>query len=87
VFILFLSLLQTTVKTLRYETAEYMRQNPDDFLPFLSNKQGDMMTDEDFSNYCKDLETTAVWGGQPEVKERHPRAVFRLDRTIQLFPT
>lgn len=65
----FPSLLQTTVKTLRHETAEYMRQNPDDFLPFLTNKQGDMMTDEDFTNYCKDLETTAVWGGQPEVRE------------------
>ncbi|GJJ71842.1 OTU domain-containing protein 6 [Entomortierella parvispora] len=58
---------QTTVKALRHETADYMRENADDFLPFLTNKQGDMMTGEDFTNYCKDLETTAVWGGQPEL--------------------
>ncbi|KAG0054013.1 OTU domain-containing protein 6A [Gryganskiella cystojenkinii] len=58
---------ETTVKELRHKTAEYMRGNPDDFLPFLTNKQGDMMTSEDFTNYCLDLETTAVWGGQPEL--------------------
>ncbi|KAG0321562.1 hypothetical protein BGZ99_003815 [Dissophora globulifera] len=58
---------QTTVKNLRHGTAEYMRQNSDDFLPFLSNKHGDMMSPEDFSEYCNDLESTAVWGGQPEL--------------------
>ncbi|KAF9166968.1 OTU domain-containing protein 6A, partial [Mortierella sp. AD010] len=58
--------IKTTVKDLRHSTAEYMRQNCDDFLPFLSNKQGDMMSSDDFSEYCKELETTAVWGGQPE---------------------
>ncbi|KAG0304655.1 hypothetical protein BGZ98_005227 [Dissophora globulifera] len=57
----------TTVKNLRHGTAEYMRQNSDDFLPFLSNKHGDMMSPEDFSEYCNDLESTAVWGGQPEL--------------------
>ncbi|KAG0282487.1 OTU domain-containing protein 6B [Linnemannia gamsii] len=58
---------ETTVKTLRHETAEYMKAHSDDFLPFLTNKQGDMMSPEDFSEYCKDLESTAVWGGQPEL--------------------
>ncbi|KAF9148269.1 OTU domain-containing protein 6B [Linnemannia schmuckeri] len=58
---------ETSVKSLRHETAEYMRAHSDDFLPFLTNKQGDMMSPEDFSDYCKDLESTAVWGGQPEL--------------------
>ncbi|KAG0370206.1 hypothetical protein BC939DRAFT_1612 [Gamsiella multidivaricata] len=58
---------ETTVKDLRHSTAEYMRENSDDFLPFLTNKHGDMMSPEDFAEYCKDLETTAVWGGQPEL--------------------
>ncbi|KAF9290911.1 OTU domain-containing protein 6B [Linnemannia elongata] len=58
---------ETTVKTLRHETAEYMKAHSDDFLPFLTNKQGDMMSPEDFNDYCKDLESTAVWGGQPEL--------------------
>ncbi|KAG0030272.1 OTU domain-containing protein 6B [Podila clonocystis] len=58
---------QTSVKSLRHETAEHMRENADDFLPFLTNKQGDMMSPEDFTEYCNDLESTAVWGGQPEL--------------------
>ncbi|KAI1314798.1 OTU domain-containing protein 6B [Mortierella claussenii] len=58
---------QTTVKDLRHSTAQYMRENADDFLPFLTNKQGDMMSADDFAEYCKDLESTAVWGGQPEL--------------------
>ncbi|KAF9920368.1 OTU domain-containing protein 6A [Linnemannia zychae] len=58
---------ETDVKTLRHETAEYMRGHSDDFLPFLTNKQGDMMSPEDFIEYCNDLELTAVWGGQPEL--------------------
>jgi len=62
-----LSLYQATVKELRRDTAEYMREHADDFLPFLTNKQGDMMSSGDFAEYCGDLESTAVWGGQPEV--------------------
>ncbi|KAF9908817.1 OTU domain-containing protein 6B [Lobosporangium transversale] len=58
---------ETTVKDLRQNTAAYMREHADDFLPFLTNKQGDMMSDKDFAEYCNDLESTAVWGGQPEL--------------------
>ncbi|KAG0211148.1 OTU domain-containing protein 6B [Mortierella sp. GBA30] len=58
---------ETTVKNLRHDTAVYMREHADDFLPFLTNKQGDMMSTEDFVEYCNDLESTAVWGGQPEL--------------------
>ncbi|KAF9578716.1 hypothetical protein BGW38_005351 [Lunasporangiospora selenospora] len=58
---------QTTAKNLRHETAEYMRAHSDDFMPFLTNKQGDMMSDDDFLAYCTELESTAVWGGQLEL--------------------
>ncbi|KAF8935686.1 hypothetical protein EDD21DRAFT_392419 [Dissophora ornata] len=58
---------ETTAKDLRHDTAEYMREHSDDFLPFLTNEQGDMMSSEDFKEYCDDLESTAVWGGQPEL--------------------
>ncbi|KAG0376545.1 hypothetical protein BGX24_007595 [Mortierella sp. AD032] len=30
-------------------------------------EHGDMMSPDDFNEYCKDLESTAVWGGQPEL--------------------
>ncbi|KAF9187871.1 OTU domain-containing protein 6B [Haplosporangium sp. Z 767] len=58
---------EASVKMLRQETAEYMRQHSEDFLPFLTNMRGDMMSTEDFTGYCNELETTAVWGGQPEL--------------------
>ncbi|KAF9432972.1 OTU domain-containing protein 6A, partial [Entomortierella beljakovae] len=59
--------LKTTVKDLRHSTAQHMRENADDYLPFLTNKQGDMMSPDDFQEYCNELESTAVWGGQPEL--------------------
>lgn len=39
-----------------------MRTNPDDFTPFL------YLEDGNFDKYCNDIENTASWGGQLEVK-------------------
>lgn len=47
---------------LRKSAAEYMRNNPDDFTPFL------YLEDGNFDKYCNDIENTAAWGGQLEVK-------------------
>ncbi|KAJ1975150.1 OTU protein [Dimargaris verticillata] len=52
---------------LRSQAAGYMRDHKDDFLPFLLNDAGDLMSDDEFSRYCDALEKTAVWGGQPEI--------------------
>ncbi|KAI8065250.1 hypothetical protein BC940DRAFT_304581 [Gongronella butleri] len=52
---------------LRKLAADYMRQHPDDFMPFLYTDNGDMYTQDDFERYCKDLESTARWGGQLEI--------------------
>jgi hypothetical protein len=49
-------------KELRISAAEYMRQNPDDFTPFL------YLEDGNFDRYCNDIENTACWGGQLEVR-------------------
>lgn len=48
---------------LRKSAAEYMRQNPDDFVPFL------YLEDGNFEKYCNDVENTACWGGQLEVRQ------------------
>ncbi|ORX48581.1 OTU-domain-containing protein [Hesseltinella vesiculosa] len=58
---------QTTHDALRKETADYMRKHPDDFLPYLYKDSGDMYTPDDFEIYCRDIETTARWGGQVEI--------------------
>lgn len=58
-----------TVKELRARTAEHMRGHADDFLPFLTNADtGDMYTTDEFEKYCSDVEHTAVWGGQLELR-------------------
>ncbi|XP_062266357.1 deubiquitinase OTUD6B [Platichthys flesus] len=61
--------LTMSVKKLRSHTAEFMRGHVDDFLPFLTNPNtGDMFTTEEFEKYCSEVELTAAWGGQLELR-------------------
>ncbi|CAI2175266.1 6085_t:CDS:2 [Funneliformis geosporum] len=62
-----LSIKETDYKELRRKTAAYMRENPDDFIPFLPTKDDGKCSPEQFSKYCDELENTAVWGGQLEI--------------------
>eukprot|EP00066_Takifugu_rubripes_P018149 XP_011607415.1 PREDICTED: OTU domain-containing protein 6B [Takifugu rubripes] len=58
-----------SVKELRSQTAEHMRNHAGDFLPFLTNPDtGDMYTTDEFEKYCSDVEHTAAWGGQLELR-------------------
>lgn len=57
---------------LRKMAASYMRNNASDFLPFfLSENLADAESDgsivEKFESYCKEVESTAAWGGQLEL--------------------
>lgn len=61
--------LTMSVKELRSRTAEHMRSHTDDFLPFLTNPStGDLYTTDEFEKYCSDVEHTAAWGGQLELR-------------------
>ncbi|XP_075501580.1 OVARIAN TUMOR DOMAIN-containing deubiquitinating enzyme 5-like [Primulina tabacum] len=57
---------------LREMVANYMRKNASDFLPFFlsetaaDEESADSIT-ERFENYCRDIESTAAWGGQLEL--------------------
>eukprot|EP00455_Lapot_gusevi_P011105 TRINITY_DN15108_c0_g1_i2.p1 TRINITY_DN15108_c0_g1~~TRINITY_DN15108_c0_g1_i2.p1 ORF type:complete len:186 (-),score=57.16 TRINITY_DN15108_c0_g1_i2:116-637(-) len=55
--------------TLRRLASEYMRAHPDDFLPFLTTDDGDILSPEGFECYVSDIvsEEKCVWGGQPEI--------------------
>ncbi|CAG8626459.1 2240_t:CDS:2 [Diversispora eburnea] len=56
-------------KDIRKNTAMYMRNNTDDFMPFFSNTQdGNLFSLEQFQNYCDNLENTALWGGEIEIR-------------------
>lgn len=57
-----------TYNTLRQKTAQFMRDNPDEFLPFLSKDNGDPFSRDDFETFLKKTAETAEWGGQLEVR-------------------
>ncbi|XP_028162606.1 deubiquitinase OTUD6B [Ostrinia furnacalis] len=54
---------------LRKKVASYVRQNKDDFLPFMTNPDTlEMLNDDEFEAYCDKITNTAVWGGQLEIR-------------------
>ncbi|XP_069115043.1 deubiquitinase OTUD6B-like [Argopecten irradians] len=55
-------------EALRNQVAKYMKENKDEFMPFLTKDNGDMFTEEDFEKYCHDTAHTTAWGGQLEVR-------------------
>ncbi|XP_053323253.1 deubiquitinase OTUD6B [Spea bombifrons] len=58
-----------TLSNLRSQTADYMRNHADEFLPFLTNSAtGEMYTQEEFEKYCTEIESTPAWGGQLELR-------------------
>ncbi|KAI8147848.1 hypothetical protein BJV82DRAFT_593588 [Fennellomyces sp. T-0311] len=58
---------ETTYQELRKMAADYMRNHPDDFIPFLYKDDGDMYSTDDFERYCDEIENTPRWGGQLEI--------------------
>ncbi|KAK3407377.1 OVARIAN TUMOR DOMAIN-containing deubiquitinating enzyme 5 [Eucalyptus grandis] len=61
-----------TYQELREMIAAYMRKHASEFLPFFSSEntvEGDSEKSvaEKFENYCKEVESTAAWGGQLEL--------------------
>ncbi|XP_073145407.1 OVARIAN TUMOR DOMAIN-containing deubiquitinating enzyme 5 [Henckelia pumila] len=61
-----------TYQELREMVANYMRKNASNFLPFFlsenaaEGESADSIT-ERFEKYCRDIESTAAWGGQLEL--------------------
>lgn len=61
-----------TYQELREMTAEHMRKHASDFLPFFLSENllegdSDESLSDKFENYCKEVESTAIWGGQLEL--------------------
>ncbi|XP_074644148.1 deubiquitinase OTUD6B-like isoform X2 [Tubulanus polymorphus] len=77
--------VESSIEILRKQTADYLRANADDFMPFLTNPHtGDPFTQENYEAYCHDVESTTAWGGQLELKAlsqvlRHPIEVVQAD--------
>ncbi|KAJ3075073.1 OTU domain-containing protein 6B [Podochytrium sp. JEL0797] len=52
----------------RKQAATFMRAHPDEFMPFLATDDGDIMSEEQYEQYCCNVEASATWGGQLEIK-------------------
>lgn len=57
--------ISATVEGLREATADYLISHKKEFMPFIETVNGDEGL---FQKYCEELRSTAVWGGQVEVK-------------------
>lgn len=60
--------ISETVESLRKIAAHYIRANRDDLICFMTSKSGDMMTPEEFDEYCHQVEKTKAWGSQIEIQ-------------------
>ena len=57
---------------LRKKTATYLRENSDDFLPFIHNPNSDeLLSGEQYEKYCDNVADTCSWGGDIEVKKKN----------------
>eukprot|EP00730_Choanoeca_flexa_P003749 TRINITY_DN11492_c6_g1_i6.p1 TRINITY_DN11492_c6_g1~~TRINITY_DN11492_c6_g1_i6.p1 ORF type:complete len:274 (+),score=84.29 TRINITY_DN11492_c6_g1_i6:21-842(+) len=77
-------------KVVREKTADYLRQHPDDFAPFLTNDKGDVMSKDEFEAYCTTMRDTAAWGGECELMAlakvyNRPIKVFQVQGTPREF--
>ncbi|XP_022226107.1 deubiquitinase OTUD6B [Drosophila obscura] len=58
-----------SVQELRKETANYVRAQKDLFLSFMTHPEtGELLNDEQFKQYCKDIDENHAWGGHIELK-------------------
>lgn len=56
------------VNKLRKDTANFMRENRDDFIPFMYSDNDDMVDEKQFEDYCNSVANTKLWGGQLELR-------------------
>lgn len=52
---------------IRERTSRHMLEHPDNFMPFLLNDSGELMSQKDFEKYCLKVANTKEWGGHLEL--------------------
>lgn len=60
--------IEESAKDLRVKAARWMKEHPKDFIHFCTNEEtGDVMTEEEFVDYCEKMEHSDEWGGHCEI--------------------
>lgn len=58
-----------TIETLRKIAADYIRANKDELICYMPSSRGDdIMSQEEFDDYCHQVENTKAWGSQIEIQ-------------------
>jgi len=58
-----------TVLDIRVKTSDFLKSNKDDFIPYLSHPDtGEMLTDQQFNEYCDQVANSVQWGGEIELR-------------------
>lgn len=58
-----------TVSEIRIKTSDFLKCNKDDFIPYLSHPDtGEMLTDQQFDEYCYQVANSVQWGGEIELR-------------------
>lgn len=58
-----------TVPEIRLKTSDFLKCNKDDFIPYLSHPDtGEMLTDQQFDEYCYQVANSVQWGGEIELR-------------------
>lgn len=58
-----------TVESLRKIAADYIRANKDELICYMPSSRGDdIMSQEEFDDYCNQVENTKAWGSQIEIQ-------------------
>ncbi|CRK89623.1 CLUMA_CG003235, isoform A [Clunio marinus] len=61
--------INQTVESLRKIAADYIRANKDDIICYMtSSKSDDLMSQDEFNDYCNQVENTKAWGSQIEIQ-------------------
>lgn len=59
-----------TLPELRSKTADFLRENRQEFLPYLTHPDtGGMLSESQYDEYCDQVANTIAWGGEIEVSE------------------
>lgn len=58
-----------TVPEIRLQASEFLKCNKDDFIPYLSHPDTrEMLTDQQFEEYCYQVANSVQWGGEIELR-------------------
>lgn len=61
--------ISETVDSLRKTAADYIRANKDELICYMTSSKGDdIMSTEEFDEYCHQVEHTKAWGSQIEIQ-------------------